>query len=77
MVQPLTDNGMGDRTMTFAGSVLAGVSWIVLLSALLWNTGEDAVLPAPRCSETAIAEHLTGTWTSTPGRSRTRSPSRI
>ena len=32
--------------MTFAGSVLAGVSWIVVLSALLWNTGEDAVLPA-------------------------------
>ena len=32
--------------MAFAGSALAGVSWIVVLSALLWNTGEDDVLPA-------------------------------
>lgn len=37
---------MGDRAMVFVGSVLAGVSWIVVLSALLWNTQEDALLPA-------------------------------
>ena len=32
--------------MVFVGSVLAGVSWVVVLSALLWNTREDALLPA-------------------------------
>ena len=32
--------------MAFVGSVLAGVSWVVVLSALLWNTQEDALLPA-------------------------------